>query len=88
MISSTYGSWTDLRPIPSGADPMYMVIHTYSSCRYTGYDGAFELKRLDTALKERIHEQITPLMKESVLTPKQQLLYEFPTPNDGTEFAA
>ena len=88
MISSTYGSWTDLRPIPSGADPMYMVIHTCPSCGYTGYDGAFKRKHLDAALKARIKEQITPLMKEFILTPKQQLLYEFPAPERQYEFAA
>ena len=88
MISSTYGSWTDLRPIPSGADPMYMVIHTCPSCGYTGYDGAFKRKPLNTALKARIKEQITPLVKEFILTPKQQLLYEFPAPERQYEFAA
>lgn len=88
MISSTYGSLTDLRPIPSGADPMYMVIHTCPSCGYTGYDGAFKRKHLETALKERIHEQITPLMKNFSLTPKQKLLHEFPAPERQYEFAA
>ncbi len=88
MISSTYGSWTDLRPIPSGADPMYMVIHTCPSCGYTGYDGAFKRKRLGTALKERIREQITPLLKDFSLTLRQKLLYEFPAPERQYEFAA
>jgi len=88
MISSTYGSSTDLHPIPGGADPLYMVIHTCLSCGYTGYDGAFKRKPLNTALKARIKEQITPLMKEFILTPKQQLLYEFPAPERQYEFAA
>ncbi len=64
MISSMYGSWTDFRQIPSGADPMYMVIHTCPSCGHTGYDGAFRRTLLETAQKERIREQITPLMKD------------------------
>jgi len=88
MISSTYGSWTDLRPIPSGADPMYMVIHTCQSCGYTGYDDAFKRKRLDKALKEHVREQITPLIKDFSLTLKQKLLYEFPAPERQYEFAA
>ncbi len=80
MISSTYGSWTDLRPIPSGVDPMYMEIHICPSCGYTGYDGAFKQKHLDKALKERMHQQITPLIKDFILTPKKNLLHEFPAP--------
>ncbi|MGP8133007.1 MAG: DUF2225 domain-containing protein [Halobacteriota archaeon] len=88
MISSTYGSWTDLRPIPSGVDPMYMEIHICPSCGYTGYDGAFKQKHLDKALKERMHQQITPLIKDFILTPKKNLLHEFPAPERQYEFAA
>jgi uncharacterized protein len=86
IISSTYGSSTDLRAIAGGSDPMYMIIHTCPSCGYTGYHDAFKRKRLDPALKEHIRERITPLIKDFSVTP--ELPYEFAAPERHYEFAA
>ncbi len=85
MISSTYGSTTDLRQIAGGSDPMYMIIHTCPSC-YTGYDDAFKRKRIDPALKERIREEIMPLLKDFNVRPEWP--YEFAAPERQYEFAA
>ncbi len=87
MISSTYGSSTDLRPIAGGSDPMYMIIHTCPSCGYTGYHDAFKLKRLDPTLKEHIREQITPLLKDLRELPEPPQ-YVFAAPERQYEFAA
>ena len=79
MISSTFGSSTDLRQISGGSDPMYMSVHTCPSCGYTGYDDAFKRKRIDPTLKERISKEITPLMKDfsvNAITNQMKVTYD------------
>ena len=86
MISSTHGSSTDFHQIPGGADPLHMVMHTCPTCGYTGYHDAFKRAHLNPALKERIREQITPLLKDFSETSER--LYEFAAPERQYEFAA